>query len=662
MKRATTLKTRLLISFIVAALVPLIVATVLAVPWFQSSIQGEAQRTLSTNATVAHELFAERINDRRDQMSAVASILSSSDFRDPAKLDAELRRQASALSMTYLFYIDDKGIVRGTTSGTEGQPLDWPVIEKLAAGPRAVAASEVVPEQQLAMFDKASGLALAVKATEGGSAPQQEADGALSIVGVAPVKDARGTRLGAVVGVSAIKKDNSLVDSIVSKVGGVATIFQNGVRVTTTVKDDTGARAIGTVVSDKVRAVTLGSGKTYNGEAFVVNRSYFTYYEPILNSADKVVGMLFVGLDQAPYTKSSNDFTLAMGMVMVLGVGVALAFGFFGSAQMSAPFIAVSDAAQHIADGDLTVVVPQTGFREAVAMGGAFNTMVRGLHELISSTRRSVRGLESVANDIASASAIEADSATSQASAVAEATATIEELDRSFVAVTEGAKRVLDIAEDSLEVADSGREAVQDSATHITRLSNGAIATLEAAGHLASVADDIDQVTFVIGSIAEQTKILALNAAIEAARAGDAGKGFGVVATEIRSLADSVSTSVSRIEGLVRTIQGASKELAATAEQQAELGETSVQESKRTRDKFDEIYERMNRTASAAREIATAAAQQQSAARQIVQVMHQVSAGVSSTASASRQLAGAASDIKRETGSLSGGLGGFKVD
>ena len=175
------------------------------------------------------------------------------------------------------------------------------------------------------------------------------------------------------------------------------------------------------------------------------------------------------------------------------------------------------------------------------------------------------------------------------------------------------------------------------------------------------MAGDIGQVTTVIRSIAEQTKILALNAAIEAARAGEAGKGFGVVAAQIRSLADSVSASVGQINSLVGGIQEASKTLASSSEQQVVFGTEALQDVMFTRDKFDEIYAKMDNTASAAREIAAAAEQQQSAAKQIVEVMHQVSEGVAGTATSAAQVADAAGNVKREAGSLSSRLKGFRL-
>lgn len=660
MRKTTTLRQRLMASFIAVAIVPVAVATGLAVPWFRSAINDEARRTLSTHATVADELFTEKVGNQADQAAAIALVLRDGAAREGGRLGAELRRQALALGLTYALYVDNNGVVRGVSSGETGGSLAWPAVEKL--GQQLTSAVLIVPEDQLARFNEGGSLDLKVKETDGGSAAQQEAEGALAIVGVAPVRSLGGQRTGTIVSVSTLKKDNSFVDSISAKVGGVATVFQNGVRVQTTVKDDQGARAIGTAISDKIRAAVLETGKPYAGEAFVVNRPYLASYNPIRDPEGAVIGMVFVGIDRAPYNATVRNFALGMGLVLVLGVGFAVLFAWAAAKSLSGPIVAVTDAAERVSTGDLTVAVPTKGYREAVVLGGAFNKMTEGLRRLIDNVGNSVNGLNTVATEIADASAFEADSSTSQASAVAEATATIEELDRSFQLVSDGARRVLEIAEDSLAVAENGREVVQDGASNVQRLANGASATLQAASHLADVAHDIDQVTFVIGAIAEQTKILALNAAIEAARAGEAGRGFGVVAAEIRSLADSVSTSVGRIASLVGNIQEASQVLAVTAQGQAEMSESTVADSTRTRDNFDEIYERMDNTAAAAREITTAAAEQQSAARQIVQVMQQVSEGVASSASASQQLAESARHIKRETQSLSGGLTGFRTE
>ncbi len=298
----------------------------------------------------------------------------------------------------------------------------------------------------------------------------------------------------------------------------------------------------------------------------------------------------------------------------------------------------MSAAAEKIAAGDLTVRAPETGYREAVQMGIAFNAMTVEVRDLLARVGSSANMLDGVAHDIAEASHSEADTATSQASAVAQATATIEELTHSFGAVADGARRVLDIAEDSLEAAQQGRGHIETSVINVEMLAGGSVAVAQGAEHLGEVAEDISQVTTLISAIAEQTKILALNAAIEAARAGEAGKGFGVVATEIRTLADSVSSSAGHIASLVDGIQGASRILTETANSQGDSATNTVQSAAQTRRSFDDILEQMERTAHAAREIAAAAQEQQAASRQIVEVMQQVSSGVTGNAAASQQL------------------------
>lgn len=661
MRNHTTLRTRLMVSFVVAAVLPLLVAAWIAVPWFSNAIETEAQKALELHDSVATEIFYEAVDARNGQLAALAqSFADEGTYRDAA-VKSVLTRQASGLAVDHLVLLDRRGRVVASNIDDADREYGWAEIEEALTSMTTTSFVAVVPVEELEVLGAVRRTDIALKETEGGSATQAEVDGALSIVSIAPITS-RGSRVGTLVSVELLKKNNRWVDSVVEKVGGVATLFQNGVRVATTVKNDAGERAIGTAISDRVRAVTLDESQPFRGEAFVVNRDYFTAYEPLIGPDGSTIGMLFVGLDKSPYDAVVRNFTLAMLALVVLGFIVAVFLSYAAARNLSNPVVAVGDAADKIASGDLTVSVPAAGFREAQVMSRAFNTMTTSLRGLIGNVNSSVAGLDTVASEIASAANTEADSAAAQASAVAEASATIEELDRSFSAVADGAKRVLDIAEDSLEVAERGREDVESGIGYVDRLAAGSQVVVSAASGLNSVAEDIGQVTFVIGSIAEQTKILALNAAIEAARAGEAGKGFGVVAAEIRTLADSVSTSIGRIGALVSSIQDASKELAASAEAQASLGNETVQKTVHTRESFDEIYARMERTATAAREIATAASQQRSAARQIVDVMQQVSQGVTSTAASSRQLAESAGEVKREAGRLAGGLQGFKVD
>jgi len=658
---SASLKTRLVAGFMVVALVPLLVAAVLAVSWYRSTLEAEALKTLRTHAETADVLLAERVTDRSAQISSVARALSDSETRRKESLPGELLRQAAAVDVTYLAFVDQRGIVKGATTGALGRTLAWEELAGIVRAGDATGFVGVMPPAEVAGIGFSNKLQLDVEPAAGGSADPAEAAGALSVVAVAPVVTSAGDTVGAVIGVEALKLDSDVVNSVVEKVGGEATLFQNGVRVATTIKDEDGAPTVGTPVLDTVRAAVIAGGQAYEGREDIAGRSYLSSYEPLRDPEGDVVGMFFVALDHTPYATTERNFALGMLVVTVLGVGLANLIAVVAAKGIAAPVAGIISASEKVATGDLTVEVPTEGFREARKMAATFNTMTGELRGLLDSMGSSASALDAVAGDITTAASSEAEGAEAQASAVAQTTATLEELDRSFGAVAEGARRVREIAEDSLEVADSGRDMVQGNAMHVAHLADSSGDVLTAASELSAVATDIGQVTTVIRSIAEQTKILALNAAIEAARAGEAGKGFGVVAAQIRSLAESVSASVGRINSLVGGIQEASHTLAASSEKQVVLGTEAVQDVMITRDKFDEIYARMDNTASAAREIAAAAEQQQTAARQIVDVMHQVSAGVSSTASSAHQVAQAAGNVKREAGSLSGRIKAFRL-
>ena len=660
--RNLSLRKVLMIILVVAVLLPVAAIGVFAIPWYRSSLRTEAMRTLETHATVAREQLLESQRARVSQLDSLSrTLLADSGFHGEADRGTELQRQSSLLRYDYLLWVGSDDIARGSGTGEFGHKLDWPLLTRMSRSAEATSFVGIVPPSELYALGIADKYALALKEAENGSAAPTEVAGALSVISLAPVTGAKGARVGTIVGIDVLKLDNAFADAVQNKVGGQATLFQNGVRVATTVRNAEKARAVGTPVSDAVRSAVLDGGVRYRGEAQVVGETYLAAYDPLKDADGTVVGMLFTGIANAPYEAALVKFSTTFLLVLGVGLVLAIALGWFASSFVTNPIAGVVAAASSMAEGDLTTTVPEKGYREARVMGASFNAMTLQLRGILEQVGTSAGRLDVVSGEIAEASRGEAETASDQASSVSEATATIEELTRSFGAVADGARRVLEIAEDSLEVAEGGRAKIEDGVVSVQRLAEGSVQVRAAAATLAEVAEGIDQVTGVITAIAEQTKILALNAAIEAARAGEAGKGFSVVSKEIRRLADSVTDSVARIATLVSGIQKASKVLTATAVDQELLADGSVSAAGDTRDSFENILDQMGSTAAAAREIASAATQQQVAARQIVDVMHQVSIGVNGSAASSRQLADSAGQVQTESEQLARGLGRFRT-
>jgi len=654
------LKSLLVLMVIAVVVVPMVLIAAFAIPSFNSSLRTEAGKTLETHALVGRDRLDQLTTTHTTQMSSLAlNMTVDANESDQSTLLEELDKQSKLLGFDFMFWVAPDGLVRGAGTGVIGHRLDWPLLEKMAKSAEATTFVAIVPPVELSSLGATARFDIAAKEAPGGSASPQELAGALALISVVPVEGTEGGRAGVLVGIDSLKGANDFVDALSASMGGVATIFQNGVRVATSVRNDAGERAIGTPVSDPVRQTTLDRGEPYRGSAMVVGKKHITAYDPLRDPEGKVVGMFFVGIPDRQYTNAVTRFGINFVLVLVVGLGLAIGLGFGAATTISRPIVGIRDVAVKVAEGDLKTTVPEEGFKETVQLGQAFNHMTMSLREVLSQVGASAGKLDAVSGEIASASTASAETAGSQASAVAEASASIEEITRSFGAVADGAKRVLSIAEDSLEMAEEGRTTIENTAGAVDNLADGITHVDAAAQHLAEVAETIDRVTYVIGAIAEQTKILALNAAIEAARAGEAGKGFGVVSTEIRALADSVSASVGEIASMVSGIQAASKSLTATAAEQAVLATDSVVASAEARMSFGSILEQLGKTAAAAREIAAAAAQQQAAARQIAEVMQQVSAGVSESASSSRQLAESAGDVRREAEGLHHGMGRF---
>ncbi|OOF23049.1 chemotaxis protein [Salinivibrio sp. IB574] len=298
-----------------------------------------------------------------------------------------------------------------------------------------------------------------------------------------------------------------------------------------------------------------------------------------------------------------------LGTVVITGLVV----GWFAQ-RMGQPVNNMLEKLNDIAsgDGDLTQRLSVNGHDEIALLGHAFNRFVEKLQGTIQHVAQVTARVTSTANDMAN-----------QTSSVAKKLQVHDnETEQVVTAVTEMSSAAQEVAQNTTQVADAATSATQDaqdaqaqvhdSIASVQRLVERMGQSSNEVDQLKSQSDKITSVLSVIGDIAEQTNLLALNAAIEAARAGEQGRGFAVVADEVRTLASRTQTSTHEIrdmlDGLhvhvdsaVKTIAESDQECKAMAESSAEIGEkiTSVSAA------FAQVNDMTSQIASAASEQTT---------------------------------------------------------
>lgn len=229
---------------------------------------------------------------------------------------------------------------------------------------------------------------------------------------------------------------------------------------------------------------------------------------------------------------------------------------------------------QRVADGDLTQHIQADSADEVGELLRSVDGMSTHLRSMIGEVDAGIQGLAESAHTLSLASdAVASSSGTQSQSAVVMAGA-VEQMTESIQQVAEHAQSCRGLAESSGDVSDSGIEVINQAISSMSMIADTVKKSAEAVLHLGDESKAISQIVNVIREIADQTNLLALNAAIEAARAGEAGRGFAVVADEVRKLAERTSLSTKEITRMVDDIQAG----AAKAVQSMTRGEGQVQE------------------------------------------------------------------------------------
>ncbi len=662
MRRRMSLKLFLTLGFVGAALLPALAAGISGVLALNATLNESATTTITEHGKVASTILERREQVQSTALAGYADHIASMGSGARGKtVDSALEEAAHQSGFTFVIATDRDGRVIGSSESGRYPKITTPIAEKAMVSGKPAAGLELVPAEVLDRLGKGDLGSIQVVETKAGTAHRDRTSGSMSIISAIPLHDRSGRTIGTLVGYEVLARSTGMVDDIVDILGGTATLFQDEIRISTTVLNDSGQRAIGTVSSDLVQDAVLKGGKTYIGEAVVVGKQYMTDYQPLRDPQGRILGMLYVGIPLTPYNDARALFAWRFLSAVLACAAIAWGIGVLAARFAATPVIKMREAASTIAAGDLTAKIPESGLTEIGALADEFHIMSANLSVMIMNIQRTIDSLRGVSSSVVSSASQQAATVNRQVAAATQTTATLEEMAVSFRAVAQGADEVKRVAEEALEVAHDGQATLQESMDAVQVVHTNAGTTAEAVAEMEEVAQQIGEVLTIIDSIAEQTKILALNAAIEASRAGEAGKGFGVVAAEIRALADSVSHSTARIDEMVRAIQGATNKLAGLAASQYSSSDQSVEMGSKASEAFNDILEQLSATTSAVREIAKAASEQQGAAEQVVMAMQQVTTAAGESKAAAEDIATAAAEVDSLENDLERSVQHFRI-
>jgi aerotaxis receptor len=354
-------------------------------------------------------------------------------------------------------------------------------------------------------------------------------------------------------------------------------------------------------------------------------------------------------------------YEVIFSLLFLVGLTGVLSLAFLTVGHITRSLREAGQAADAIAAGDLTKPMPRAGEDEIGQLMAKLSVMRNALHELIASISQNMQALAGAATELSGSAASSAHTTEMQAEAASSMAASVEQLSVSIDQVEEHAREARNVTQESSAKSSEGGRIIHDAAEEMKRIAEAVNSTAGTIKDLEGYSDQISSIVQVIKDIADQTNLLALNAAIEAARAGEQGRGFAVVADEVRKLAERTGNSTQEIGAMIGKIQHGTQRAVQEMEAGVERVNEGVNLAHRAGDSVTGIRDSAGLVTHAVDDISLALKEQTVAARDIAQKVERIAQGSEENSAAVAQTAASAHRLEQLAAELNALASRFRI-
>jgi methyl-accepting chemotaxis protein len=427
------------------------------------------------------------------------------------------------------------------------------------------------------------------------------------------------------------------------------------------------SNAAGVVIAHSVHALEGGkasdaaTGLGANGTLIPWKGSEVLILARPVEVAGKQWGTVFLGVNFSTVRTTLRTLTFNSVLAGLVAILISGGIAIVVSRRNAASLNRLAEKALEISGGDLRTQVPEEGYDELKTLARAFNAMADTLRTVLRQIQESGGKIGDFSQGITRLIQEQATAASQQATSLAEVTATMEELSRTSHQIAGNADAVKERAEQTVDMAQQGTSLVRESVEGMGRIKERVTDIAQKTLFLGEKSREIGKVMDLIKEIAGEIHLLALNAAIESAAAGEHGRRFAVVASEVRRLAEKTRESTESIRSLVSEIQSATQGSIQATEQGSREVDKWRETINLTAGAFEEIIGMIEKTSETSTMISMATNQQTNANDQVVSGMRQVAEMVRVTAAHMKESSASAAELREMAGMLTEKAAVFRV-